>query len=57
MEGAVKLFGPHQRMARSGSVQAFQTSSRGAANSRVIVISPVALSVGFDDTAMTDHPL
>src|SRR3990170_3849354 len=32
--GVVKPFGPHQRMKRSGSAQAFQTSSRGASNMR-----------------------
>src|SRR5213593_1466451 len=34
--GAVKFFGPHQRLTCSGSVHAFHTSSRGASKVRVI---------------------
>src|SRR6266545_7870617 len=37
--GAVKPFGPHQRLACSGSVHAFHTRSRGASNTRVITSS------------------
>src|SRR5207244_6664022 len=32
--GDVKPFGPHQRMTCSGSVQPYQTSSRGASKTR-----------------------
>src|SRR5437879_13250172 len=39
MNGAVKPSGPHHRFARSGSVHAFHTASRGASNTRTIVSS------------------
>src|SRR5438093_1900171 len=39
MKGAVKPSGPHHRFARSGSVHAFHTASRGASNTRTIVSS------------------
>src|SRR5438445_9564937 len=39
MTGAVKPFGPHQRLVRSGSVHAFHTRSRGASNTRAITSS------------------
>src|SRR5213594_3156908 len=41
MNGAVKPFGPHQRLACSGSVHAFHTRSRGASNTRAITSSLV----------------
>src|ERR1700733_8461617 len=46
--GAVKPFGPHHCMMYFGSVHAFQTSSRGASKTLVIVIrstSPPVFSV------------
>src|SRR5437667_441869 len=39
MKGAVNPSGPHHRFARSGSVHAFHTASRGASNTRTIVSS------------------
>src|ERR1700761_7547950 len=43
--GAVKPFGPHHCMMYFGSVHAFQTSSRGASKTRVIVIRSISLTV------------
>src|ERR1700749_2881025 len=45
--GAVKPFGPHHCMMYFGSVHAFQTNSRGASKTRVIVIRSVSLAVFF----------
>src|SRR6201994_776279 len=45
--GAVKPFGPHHCMMYFGSVHAFQTNSRGASKTRVIVIRSVSLTVLF----------
>src|SRR3972149_1379217 len=44
--GNVKLFGPHQRMKCSGSVQAFHTGARGASKTRVMTSSCWADVVG-----------
>src|ERR1700677_2812297 len=43
--GAVKPFGPHHCMMYFGSVHAFQTNSRGASKTRVIVIRSVSFTV------------
>src|SRR5579872_3459404 len=45
--GEVKPFGPHHCMMYFGSVHAFQTNSRGASKTRVIVIRSVSLTVLF----------
>src|ERR1700749_4155282 len=45
--GAVKPFGPHHCITYFGSVHAFQTSSRGASKTRVIVIRSVSLTAFF----------
>src|ERR1700727_3379169 len=45
--GAVKPFGPHHCMMYFASVHAFQTNSRGASKTRVIVIRSVSLTVFF----------
>src|SRR5579863_2805388 len=45
--GAVKPFGPHHCMMYFGSVHAFQTNSRGASKTRVIVIRSISLTVLF----------
>src|SRR5246127_337924 len=45
--GAVKPFGPHHCITYFGSVHAFQTNSRGASKTRVIVIRSVSLTVLF----------
>src|SRR6202042_143167 len=45
--GQLKPFGPHHCIAYFGSVQAFQTNSRGASKTRVIVIRSVSLTVLF----------
>src|SRR5579862_4328864 len=45
--GAVKPFGPHHCIMYFGSVHAFQTNSRGASKTRVIVIRSVSLTVLF----------
>src|SRR4029077_17215126 len=45
--GAVKPFGPHHCMMYFGSVHAFQTNSRGASKTRIIVIRSVSLTVLF----------
>src|ERR1700761_3267019 len=45
--GAVKPFGPHHCMTYFGSVHAFQTNSRGASNTLVMVIRPVSFPVLF----------
>src|SRR3984885_2067533 len=45
--GAVKPFGPHHCMMYFASVHAFQTNSRGASKTRVIVIRSVSLTVLF----------
>src|SRR6266545_904692 len=44
--GEVKPFGPHQRRAITGSVQAFQTSSRGASKARSIMSTRSSAVVG-----------
>src|SRR5579862_5461636 len=44
-KGAVKPFGPHHCITYFGSVHAFQTSSRGASKTRVIIIRSVSLAV------------
>src|ERR1700683_528780 len=41
--GAVKPFGPHHCMMYFGSVHAFQTSSRGASKTLVMVIRSISL--------------
>src|SRR4030067_178144 len=38
--GVVKFLGPYHFMKRSGSVQAFQSNSRGASNLRLTTICP-----------------
>src|SRR5580658_5246976 len=43
--GAVNPFGPHHCIMYFGSVHAFQTNSRGASKTRVIVIRSVSLTV------------
>src|SRR6202020_208724 len=43
--GQLKPFGPHHCITYFGSVQAFQTNSRGASKTRVIVIRSVSLTV------------
>src|SRR5665213_888660 len=50
--GAVKPFGPHLCMTYFGSVHAFQTNSRGASKTRVIVIRSTSLAVFF----VISHP-
>src|SRR6202050_2369535 len=45
--GQVKPFGPHHCMMYFASVHAFQTNSRGASKTRVIVIRSVSLTVLF----------
>src|SRR5579863_3312323 len=45
--GAVKPFGPHHCMMYFGSVHAFQTNSRGASKTLVIVIRSVSFTVLF----------
>ena len=52
----VKPFGPHQCFMRSGSVKAFQTSSRGAAKTRLMMnapSAPVALALVVRSIAVT----
>src|SRR6516164_9309697 len=43
--GAVKPFGPHHCITYSGSVHAFQTSSRGASKTLVTTIRSISLTV------------
>src|SRR5271156_561132 len=45
--GEVKPFGPHHCITYFGSVHAFQTSSRGALNTRVTTIRSVSFTVSF----------
>src|ERR1700733_4943050 len=45
--GAVNPFGPHHCMMYFASVHAFQTNSRGASKTRVIVIRSVSFTVLF----------
>src|ERR1700694_2384982 len=44
--GVVKPFGPHQRIARSGSDQALNTSSSGASKTRVMTSACSSAVVG-----------
>src|ERR1700751_2033579 len=46
-KGVVKPFGPHHCITYSGSVHAFQTSSRGASKTRVTTIRSVSFTVLF----------
>src|SRR5215469_14601661 len=45
--GEVKPFGPHHCITYFGSVQAFQTNSRGASKTLVTTIRPVSFAVFF----------
>src|ERR1700743_2916125 len=45
--GQVKPFGPHHCITYFGSVQAFQTNSRGASKTLVITIGSVSFAVFF----------
>src|SRR3954451_15039239 len=45
--GAVKPFGPHHCITYFGSVHAFQTNSRGASKTLVIIIRSVSFTVSF----------
>src|SRR5579871_1222792 len=46
-KGAVKPFGPHHCITYFGSVHAFQTNSRGASKTLVMVIRSVSFTVFF----------
>src|SRR6201988_355722 len=46
-KGAVKPFGPHHCITYFGSVHAFQTNSRGASKTLVIIIGSVSFTVFF----------
>src|SRR5215472_16556483 len=46
-KGAVKPFGPHHSITYSGSVHAFQTSSRGASKILVTTIRSISVAVFF----------